>query len=218
MHDIVIYSVGSPVIVDIEESIFRAGLAVAAAVRNIPGEDYLFDKSCLIDPADLTPRILQLPYLVGLFTPGNRFSAVSQARRFGFVRAHALIDPSVPCPRHLEYEEGLYVNAGCTIGAASQLREFVFINRGASIGHHVRLDAFVSIGPGAVIGGMVHIGKGSVIGAGAVVLPELTVGSNAVVGAGSVVTKAVPDNCLVLGNPARIVKQGIPGYKGGAVP
>jgi maltose O-acetyltransferase len=33
------------------------------------------------------------------------------------------------------------------------------------------------------------------------------VGKNSVIGAGSVVTKDVPANCLVLGNPARVVRR-----------
>jgi maltose O-acetyltransferase len=39
------------------------------------------------------------------------------------------------------------------------------------------------------------------------VVPGVTIGSNVVVGAGSVVTKDVPSNCVVAGNPARVVKQ-----------
>jgi len=35
----------------------------------------------------------------------------------------------------------------------------------------------------------------------------VTIGENSVVGAGSVVTKDVPDNCVVVGNPAKIIKK-----------
>ena len=44
------------------------------------------------------------------------------------------------------------------------------------------------------------------IGSKSVILPGVTIGENAVVGAGSVVTKDVPDNTVVAGNPARIIK------------
>ncbi|HCN9213680.1 TPA: N-acetyltransferase, partial [Escherichia coli] len=50
------------------------------------------------------------------------------------------------------------------------------------------------------------IGENSSIGANSTILPGVKIGRNCMIGAGSVVTKDVPDNALVLGNPARIVK------------
>lgn len=44
------------------------------------------------------------------------------------------------------------------------------------------------------------------IGAGAIVLKDVTIGERAVVGAGSVVTKDVPDDAMVAGNPARLIR------------
>lgn len=52
----------------------------------------------------------------------------------------------------------------------------------------------------------IHIKKNCWIGAGATILRGVTIGENSVVGAGSVVTKDVPDNVIVAGNPAKIVK------------
>jgi len=212
MHEVVIYGVGSAVVVDVETSLERAGFHVAAAVKNVPGDVYLLDKSTLIAASEVPLELKSHPFVVPLFMPANRQKAAREAFESGFVQPLSLIDASVACPRALEYLPGLYVNSGCSLGAASQFDAFVFINRGASVGHHARIGAFASIGPGAVVAGQVRVGKGAVIGAGAVVLPELTIGDNAVVGAGAVVTKNVPDNCLVLGNPARVVRVNVPGY------
>jgi len=52
----------------------------------------------------------------------------------------------------------------------------------------------------------IRIGRDVWIGGGAVVLPGVTIGDGAVVGAGSVVTRDVPPGAVVVGNPARIVR------------
>ena len=44
------------------------------------------------------------------------------------------------------------------------------------------------------------------IGVNVTILPGVTIGENAIVGACSVVTKDVPDNTVVVGNPARVIK------------
>ncbi len=53
----------------------------------------------------------------------------------------------------------------------------------------------------------VTIGNNVWIGGSATLLPGVTIGDNVVIGAGSVVTKDVPDNVVVGGNPARILKK-----------
>lgn len=212
MDQVVIYGAGSPIVADVQESLTRAGVALAAAVRNIDCAVRLLEGATPIAPTELTPELLALSFLAPFFTPGNRQKVVREAFGVGFRSGYSLIDPTVPPVRSLVHGPGLYVNAGCTLGAASRFGEWVFINRGASIGHHARFGDFVSIGPGAVVSGSVTLGRGCVIGAGAVVLPELTIGSNSVVGAGSVVTKPVPDNCLVLGVPAKVTRTGIAGF------
>lgn len=50
------------------------------------------------------------------------------------------------------------------------------------------------------------IKKEAKIGANSTILPGISVGENALVGAGSVVVKDVPDNAVVVGNPARLIK------------
>ena len=51
------------------------------------------------------------------------------------------------------------------------------------------------------------IGDNVFIGANAVIIGNIHIGNNAVIGAGSVVIKDVPDNCIAVGNPARILNK-----------
>ncbi len=53
------------------------------------------------------------------------------------------------------------------------------------------------------------IGKECNIGAQSMIMPGVRIGDNCVVAAASVVMKDVPSNCLVAGNPARIMEKGI---------
>ena len=52
----------------------------------------------------------------------------------------------------------------------------------------------------------ITVGSNVWIGAGVMVLPGVTIGSNVVIGAGSVVVKDIPDNCVALGNPCKVLR------------
>lgn len=53
----------------------------------------------------------------------------------------------------------------------------------------------------------VTIEDGCWIGGGVIILPGVTIGRGTVIGAGSVVTKDIPDNCVAVGNPCRVIRQ-----------
>ncbi|TNG95153.1 sugar O-acetyltransferase [Pasteurellaceae bacterium USgator11] len=53
----------------------------------------------------------------------------------------------------------------------------------------------------------ITIGDNVWIGGNSVVMPGVRIGNNAVIGAGSVVTKDIPDNCIAVGNPCKVLRQ-----------
>jgi len=54
-----------------------------------------------------------------------------------------------------------------------------------------------------------YIGKNCFIAVKVIILPGIRIGDGVIVGAGSVVTKNVPSNCIVAGNPAKIIREDI---------
>ena len=121
----------------------------------------------------------------------------------------------------------------CRIGKNCKIDSFVYIEEGVVVGNDCKIRPFVFIPTGVTIEDNVFVGpnvtftndrypkvhgewklletrvkQGAAIGANSVVLPGVTIGKNALVGAGCVVSKDVPENAIVVGNPAKIV-----GYK-----
>lgn len=92
------------------------------------------------------------------------------------------------------------VQSGTIIG------KHVIINTKASVDHDCIVGDFTHIAPGGTICGGVKIGTGTLIGAGAVVIPNISIGKWCLIGAGAVVIRDVPDFCVVVGNPGRIIK------------
>lgn len=93
------------------------------------------------------------------------------------------------------------------VGADASLGNACIINSKASVDHESIIGDGVHLAPGVTVCGSVRIGNYVFIGAGAVVLPYLSIGKNSIVGAGSVVTRDVPENVLVYGNPAKIIRE-----------
>jgi sugar O-acyltransferase (sialic acid O-acetyltransferase NeuD family) len=206
---LIVFGVGAPLTVEVEETCARLGIEIVAGVRNMPGRSFAIALP-LVDADQVPDALKSVGIVLPLFTPAHRLTALADAIRLGFSRAEALVDPTSVVARSVAIGRGVYVNASCTISPEARLGDFALVNRATSIGHHTRLEEFASVGPGCTISGRVVIGRGAVIGAGAVILQELEIGANAVVGAGSVVTRSVPERCLVVGAPARVVRSNRP--------
>ena len=91
--------------------------------------------------------------------------------------------------------EGLYIQHGiATIIAAKYIGKNCWINQQVTIGFSNSTDCPTLL-------------DNVTINAGAKVIGGITIGNNCIVGANAVVVKNVPDNCVVVGVPARIVKR-----------
>lgn len=107
----------------------------------------------------------------------------------------------------IRIEPGCCILSGAVITTNVKMGKGCLVNPNVTISHDAVLGDFVEVSPGANITGNCRVGAYSFVGANSVVLPKITIGSNVTVGAGAVVTKDVPDNCVVVGVPAKIIKR-----------
>lgn len=111
------------------------------------------------------------------------------------------------CGKNIHLGKHVFINMGCKF----QDQGGIFIGDGALIGHNVVLatlnHAMSPKDRATMVPAAIHIGRNVWIGANATVLPGVTIGDGAIVAAGAVVTKDVPENTIVGGVPARIIRQ-----------
>ena len=105
-----------------------------------------------------------------------------------------------------QYHENLHLETHVDIGA------FTYINAryGVSIQKDVQIGSHCSIYSHSTIDdkkGKILIKENARIGTHSTIMPGITIGKNAIVGAYSFVNKDIPDNCIALGVPAKIVKE-----------
>ena len=118
------------------------------------------------------------------------------------IHSAAIVDRLVNLAEGVQIIQGAIVNRGVSIG------KHTIVNTNATVDHDCEIGDFVHIAPGATLCGGIKVGKGTLIGANATVLPNCIIGKNVSVGAGAVVTTDLPDNVIVAGVPAKIIKHG----------
>ncbi len=94
------------------------------------------------------------------------------------------------------YPPGIHIGANTLVGSHALIL----------CHEHIKRDALDPRKPWVT---ETYIGRNCFIGVRATILPGVTIGDEVVIGASTVVTKDVPSNCVVVGNPGRIVKTNI---------
>jgi len=144
--------------------------------------------------------------------------------RAKFLRSWVLhsIAYSTPLPRlaiWAQRSRGVKIGNGCHFSPYVQIDllypQLVTIDDDVTIGSNVMIFAHVnpttnlylkSHGYARIVK-PIHVKSGAIIGPGSIITAGATIGKNVIVGVGSVVSQDIPDDCVVLGNPARIIKK-----------
>ena len=127
---------------------------------------------------------------------------------------NARIEPGAIIREQVEIGDNAVIMMGAVVNIGAVIGPGTMIDMGAILGGRATVGANCHIGAGAVLAGGIEpasatpviVEDGVLVGANAVVIEGVHVGKNAVVAAGAVVIEDVPENAVVAGCPARVIK------------
>lgn len=118
-----------------------------------------------------------------------------------------VIDPNSVVPyEYCDIGKGVLIAPYSQLSPDSTISNNCMLLANSFVGHDSFLDEFAHLATNAVVGANVHVGKSVHIGSNATIREYVKIGDYSLVGGGAVVVKDVPPNCIVVGNPARILK------------
>lgn len=121
-----------------------------------------------------------------------------------FIHPEAFIHDTV------EMGKAIYILPGSRVMPLSVLGDFTMISLGVNVAHHVILEKGCFLSQGSNIGASIHLKSQAYVGIGAIAMTGVTcLGENCLIGAGSVVIKNVEDHTVVVGNPAKFLKNNL---------
>jgi sugar O-acyltransferase (sialic acid O-acetyltransferase NeuD family) len=144
---------------------------------------------------------------MGIGDNWRRAQLVEEIRRLSpSTEFMSAIHPGAQIGSQVSIGQGTVIMAGVVVNAGANIGDFCILNTNASLDHDSTMGDFASLAPGVATGGQVQIGSFTNVGIGAAILPSVSIGRHSVVGAGSVVVKAVPDEVIAYGVPARVIR------------
>ncbi|CBA31871.1 acetyltransferase [Cronobacter turicensis] len=122
-----------------------------------------------------------------------------------------LIHPNVDVPSQSEIRPGAILCDGALISCGVTIGENVLIQPRACVGHDCAIGAYSVVSSLVALAGHCEVGERVFIGMNSCVKEQTRIGDDAIVGMGSAVFSDVADATIVLGNPARAMRQNTQG-------
>jgi len=156
------------------------------------------------------------PWVVVAIADSKIRKAITQRLHSHEINIATLIHPSVSISDFVQIGLGTIICSGTIITTNISIGQANIINLGCRIGHDTVLEDFVSLMPATNLAGEVKVGEGSYFGLNSCVINRTSIGRWSIIGAGATVIRDIPDYCVAVGVPARVIKHRDMEASGGA--
>jgi sugar O-acyltransferase (sialic acid O-acetyltransferase NeuD family) len=162
----------------------------------------------VVGPLAASSELRDCFFVNGIGSPGNFWKketiiAKTSVALDGF---ETIVHPTASVSRMAKLGPGTVVFQNVTITSNVQVGKHVIILPNAVVSHDDIIGDYSCITGGVCISGEVKIGKSCYLGTGSVVRGGVEIGDSCLIGMGSVVLRNIPDNSVVIGNPARFLR------------
>lgn len=138
--------------------------------------------------------------------PEHKIALYHKAKDKGYYLAR-LIHPTSYISESAKLGQGIVIQANAFVSCNTVIEDNTHILQGAIIGHDCVIQKHCQISPGVTLGGSAEVKEGTYIGLNASIKDRIQIGANTIVSMGAVVLTSIPENVIVLGNPARAIKE-----------
>ncbi len=167
-----------------------------------PYDDSVLDQKVLFQRID---DYRGYKFFLGIGNNEIRTILFSQLNELGIICSNCIAEQTF-IARDAMIEQGVVICPGAVVGSKAVLHNNTIVNTLSSVDHDCILGENSQVTAGVTFGGNTVVGENCFFGIKSATIPGIKVGNNSKIMAGSVLYKDVPDNVLVGGNPARLIR------------
>ncbi|OOY19521.1 acetyltransferase [Thioclava sp. DLFJ5-1] len=143
--------------------------------------------------------------VIAIGAPAARKRIALRLGELGYIFP-TLVHPGASLGRKVVLGKGAVIMAGASLTTDIEVADHVQINPCVTVGHDTSVGSFTTISPGANLSGNVTLAEEVEIGTGASIIQRISVGRASVIGAGAAVVRAIPENSVAVGVPAKVIR------------
>ena len=163
----------------------------------------------VLGPLESAPQYPDAYFVNGIGSERNfwKKAALISKTRVSLDRFETIVHPTASVSHMAMLGKGIVVLQHATIANQARIGHHVIILPNSVISHDVVIGDYTCITGGVCISGLVTIGRDCYLGTSSSIIGGATIGNGCLIGMGAVIRHDVPENSVMVGNPAKLLRK-----------